>query len=327
MTYKDLHTVPRAYLAGFVDPDTPAGMEPYIWVYDRGAETPFRQAPKKLALRSHYYVFTDRTGDRNIAAEELLGRVEGVGLPVLRALDGGCEPSSLSERERGNFAFFVGLLAVRVPRYREAIERMTGDIAKDVLQMSAAHPEHYARTMRDAHRSKGLEPPADIEALRRFALAGAYRVRANPLLSLQVMVETAPRIAYYAFRCQWRVLEAPDHAAFITSDGPLVQVTTAEIPAWYGVGWETPWMEATLPLTPRTCLLLSAHRPEGREIASAARVREINARTAAHAYGQMYSSRPLYTGDLDRPAGQRGWTPASDALSEPVGRGTVGTVQ
>jgi len=319
MNNKGQHTVTRAYIEGFVDPATPSGMEPYVWVHERGANEPFRKAPKKLTVRSDYYAFREPSGERNLAAEVLLGHFEGPAIPVLRALSSGRPPSDLSEQERATFAFFVALLAVRVPRFRDHIEHMVGDIAKHLHQTAASNPPYYERLMRDAHQSKGLEPPDDIEAIRQFALAGDYDVRGAPMHSLQVMVTTAPRIAYYVDCCQWRVLEAPNGAAFVTSDGPLVQVTTSTYaPRWGGVGWETPYMEATLPLTPSSCLLLSMHHPEGRERVSPGIVREVNARTAAHALEQVYTSRRIDPRELEPAPRQRHWRPVTDALREPA---------
>ena len=149
--------------------------------------------------------------------------------------------------------------------------------------------------------------------MRQWVLRGEYAVKADPLVSLQSMMNIAPLAARYVLNCHWRVLVTPDDTAFFTSDGPLVRVTTARLPAWSGVGWLTPWMEATLPLSPQACLLMSLHYAEGREFATPEQVREVNWRTAAHAHQEVYATRSLGFEELERPNG-RAWTRISKAL-------------
>jgi Protein of unknown function (DUF4238) len=187
--------------------------------------------------------------------------------------------------------------------------------------MGAAHPESFAPTMREAYRAKGKEPPDDasIEATRQFILSKEWTVTTNPTVSLQHMLALAPEVADYPYQMQWRVLEASPEHEFITSDAPVVRVSTVSQPAWMGLGagWETPWMEATFPLSPRRCLLLSHHHPEGVEAISAAQVAEINLRTASFATEQAYSASQMAPELFNRPPGWTWWQPATEALLPP----------
>ncbi len=309
------HFVTRAYLARFTDPATPAGQKPYVWVYERDRATPFARAPKKLAVKTDYYSATVN-GKREDVVEESLSVIEGKALPVIQALHDGKDPAALTDEERYALALFLGFLKTRVPKFREYVERVTADIMKQIGQLSAAHPEHFERTLREAMKAKGQEPPKDIEAVRQFVLKGEYMVHADPLLSMQMMIEQAGPIAEYIFNFEWRILEAPAGAVFVTSDAPLELVATERLPApWgWGTGWFTPWMEATFPLGPGACLLISQHRPTGRELIDAARVHEANWRTAAYAHEQVFSSVQLALAQLQRPAGSTWWTPLTDAI-------------
>jgi hypothetical protein len=131
-----------------------------------------------------------------------------------------------------------------------------------------------------------------------------------------------PGITPYIHGYRWRLLETPsDRIKFITSDAPLTQVSTERLPPPFGwrAGWETPWMEATLPLTPRCYLLISLHHPAGREVLSEQGVREVNWRTAAHAGEKAFSSRKLVSParELDRPRDWNWWHPVTCELVVP----------
>lgn len=312
------HYVPRAYLAEFTDPNTPRGHEPFLWVFEREEEAPYRRAPHKVAVKRDYYTATV-DGEREDAVEEMLSQIEGKAIPVIRDLARGGDPSALGEDERQALSLFLGFLETRVPKFRQMVEKTTGDIMKMVSRVSAEHPEDFERTIREAARKKGEPPPADIEAVRRFALSGEYEVAVDPLMSLQMMLSQGPKIAEFAYGFEWRVLEAPVGEVFITSDTPLVRVATEPPPArWMGVGWFTPSMEATFPLSPAACLLVSLHRPTGREQITAERVREVNRRTAAFAEREVYSSREIGADNLNRPKDWERWAPLTDALRAPI---------
>ena len=153
-------------------------------------------------------------------------------------------------------------------------------------------------------------------------LRGEYEVKTNPALSLAIMLALAPDIAEYIHNFQWRVLTA-DGGRFVTSDRPVVLVSTVKMPPIYGwgAGWLSPSMEATFPLAPNACLLISLHHPSGREMISKTQVAEINLRTSAHADVAVYSSQKLEVRTLAPPAGWTWWSPVTNAVREDVAAG------
>jgi hypothetical protein len=154
-------------------------------------------------------------------------------------------------------------------------------------------------------------PPDDIESVRQFALSGEYTIETSPILSLQMLIQLAPVAAQYIHAYRWRILKAPQGKQFITSDRPVVLISTEKPPPGWGTGWETPWMEATVPLAPDTCLLISLHHPEGIEQVGSSIVDEINLRTAAHASEAVYSSSRIDATTLNLPAEWTWWQPAT----------------
>lgn len=233
----------------------------------------------------------------------------------LRQLEEGVDPSALTDEEKAYASHFIGTLSVRVPAFRNTAEQFAQDLMRHVSQLSASNKEHFENTMRKAMVAAGKPMPDDVEAIRQFALSGDYAIKVDPSFSLQQMVQLAPIIAQYPYNYRWRVLEAPEGCVFLTSDRPLVLVSAMKQPAFFGLGagWESPWMEATLPLSPRALLLISLHHPDGRETATPAAVAEANMRTATFAT-RVYSNVPIDTRGLDRGNAWEWWKPLSDAL-------------
>ena len=320
MAGKRHHYVPRAYLALFTDPETPSGQEPYVWVYEREEKEPYARAPHKLAVRTHYYSVASGSGEWDTAVEEFLSRIESEAMPVLRRFGEGADPSALSDKERGWLAYFIAMLSVRIPGLRSRVEEFSADLMRRVALMGAHNSEYFERKMREAYEAKGQEPPKDIEAVRHFVLSGEYDVIASPVISLRAMIEMAPVVAKNVAGYHWRVLRAPVKTYFIISDRPVILVSTKKLPPPFGwsAGWETPWMEATVPLSPEACLLISLHHPQGIEVVTTEIVREINLRTASHASEAVYSSRRLEADALNRQRDWTWWKPVTEALVTPA---------
>lgn len=319
MKNKAQHTIPRAYLERFTESPAPLGREPALWVAERGEGEPYQKAPKNAEVRSYYYTYVTPDGTREDAADELLQKLESAGLPVLRKLDQGADPANLTDEERAYSSHFLGTLAVRVPRFRETVETFVEDVARQTTQLGASHKEYFENTMKKAMAAAGRPMPENVEAVRQFVLSDEYKIKVDPLFSLQHMIRLAPMLAEYAYNYRWRVLEAPPESEFVTSDQPLVLVSTLKQPAIFGLGagWESPWMEATLPLSPSSLLMISRHHPEGREVASPEAVAEANLRTATFAT-RVYSRSRVDAAKLNRPMNWEWWQPLSGALIAPL---------
>jgi Protein of unknown function (DUF4238) len=315
---KNQHVVPRGYINQFIDPiSPPTRLGPFVWVYERGGSLPFPKSPKKLTVKSYYYSWFSPEGERSDAADEVLQAFEDRGIPILKRLDSGVDSLSLAPQERSDFANFAALLRLRVPQFRNAVEKFRVDLARIHGQLAAAHPGYLEQWAKRHYPKLGKPVPskAVIEKTRALLLNKETKIRVDPLVSLQAMLQMMPTVARYIFESHWRLLRAPEGSHFIAGDMPLVQITTEKLPPLYrGVGWGTPYMEATLPLSPRSCLLISLHHPSGQETSSAETVREINLRSATNAGDLVYSSRLIHPGTLNKPDGWTWWTPASEVV-------------
>jgi len=52
---KNQHIIPKCYLKQFVDPNTPPGHEPYVWIFEREAKRGKKRAPKNILAETDFY--------------------------------------------------------------------------------------------------------------------------------------------------------------------------------------------------------------------------------------------------------------------------------
>lgn len=113
------HYVPRVYLEGFTDPQTPSGQSPYVWVIDLVSQTVKRRAPKKIAGERDYYESVGITGGPGAGVEQRLSKIETHFKSAVQ---------DIMSRPSGQYQFdsrllwFLATLGVRTPWARRAME-------------------------------------------------------------------------------------------------------------------------------------------------------------------------------------------------------------
>lgn len=314
------HIVPRSYLQAFVDPACPIGQEPYLWKVEKKNGVVSQRAPKKTAVEPYYYSFKEPDGSRNHAVENWLADVESEATPVLRRLAANADPGRLSVGERRSMALYLALLEVRGPKFRDPVDQFTCDIMKTQLQLLAADEIAFRDRLASLERECGLKPPHSLAEVRQFIRSNEYTISVEPLNSLQHLVTLAPGIAELIEHLGWRVLHSRGTQRFVTSDAPVAKVQSRPIPAPHllGTAWGTPWMEATVPLSPTACLLIGMQFIDGVETAEDATIQEINRRTTTCAHEAVFSSSRINVKRLNEDGFR--WSPVSKALRIPPPR-------
>ena len=314
--YKRQHYIPKSYLKRFCVKNDGDKIEPYLWIFDKKNEDHFKRSPKKIAFKSYYYSYKDEKGETNYDIEKYLSDIESKASPIIQKMDEGAITTDLTSEERAYFSIFVAFMGHRVPHFRTHWEKQMADLMKTVGMVGANNRAYFNSLMTKLIDSGEISPDTDIEAVRQFALSGEYKVIADPLISLQVMADMTGIVCGEIYNFNWRILRANDENSFVTSDDPLVLVTTMKLPNLYGssVGWYSPYMEATFPLSTNSTLLISQHHPEGEETVSSDVVKEINMRTATHCDRQLYSNRSVDMGEFKIPSDWIWWKPLSSEI-------------
>ena len=247
--------MPKFYLKGFADKQ---GM---LWVYEKGKNAPRASKPKAEANRENYYVFTDR-GTPDDGAEKLLSKVESIVAPTIRKL---ANPQfKMNDQQRGELYAFVALMFVRVPAYREFIDKTMSEMMKRFAVSQAKDSEKFYGAVKEMEAETG-KPLADVEKLRAIAMSGDYEVtQASVGFNLLMIFQTSLKICE-VFETQYRhdIIYAPPGTFFPTSDNPIATLEPdTEGRASMGGGITRPGNQVIFPLNKRACLIL---RRNGKE--------------------------------------------------------------
>jgi hypothetical protein len=283
------HYIPRFYLDGFVDP----GNEPYIWVYEKGKPNIIKATAENVAVRKHYYSFIRAPGDEN-SFEDIFAKIESEVAPIFKKI---INHEKLKNEERSSFAYFLALIMMRVPKYRENIERVTGEIIKSISMLKASDIEGFKSMIKKFEKDKGSRIGAPTEELQEFILSGEFDIVVNPQFSLG-MLGLAKHFAPIFHAMNWAFLEASDYK-FVTSDNPLFYYDPTYYPtSVHGVGLLSKNIEVTFPISKDLMLFASWNRPEGYEKLNNKMVKDSNCRTIISALRFVFA--PLNSKDLNR---------------------------
>ncbi len=293
---KDQHFLPQFYLRRFVDPDTPLGMEPYVWLYDLAERRWRKRAPKNVASLRHYYAFRDADNQLINVLEPNLATVESLGATLILKL---AARKPLAEREQLHFSLFVAMLTVRTPQSRELTEcflrRKGREFIAAMIQRWREDPEEFAASQRAYREKTGKEFGMGIDELEKHA----PELVPNDAGVLGFSMLPAFGLMQRLLGMTWRFYSTEQEDRLIICDHPcdfaLPQAVTEESFR----GFLTNDAEFHVPLTPN--LVFAAHDdgfgrafdgPLGRED-----VARINRRMAHRAEQFIVSTKPAFVGD------------------------------
>src|SRR5215469_4132922 len=278
---KGQHYVHRAYLQGFVDPDT---NDEFLWLY-MPKKHPYKQRPERIAKRNYFYCHLNEE-KRSFDTEHILQRLEDAALPLLRKLNQ--RDFSLSDDERITFAGYVALAHTRVPTFQKFIDETTSWFTAKQLEFLIRSDnsilERYAKKLSE---EKGEE--ISVEGLKREMSAGSVTLdQTNRGWSLRHMFRAMLTIQEVVYRIHWTFLIAPDDdPGFLTSDNPISLYDPA---AGFGTGFESsPQAYFTFALSKSLCLLARHYKAQSVANATSREVRRINKGTVGRADTQIYA--------------------------------------
>lgn len=293
---KDQHFLPQFYLREFVDPDTPPGMEPYVWIYDLAKRRWRKRAPNNVASLRYYYAFRDANKQLINILEPNLATLESLGATLIRKL---ANRKPLAKSERLRFCFFIAILCVRTPQNRELTERFLkrkgrGLIAA-LIQRWREHPEEFAVSQRAYREEIGKEFAIELDELEKHAPElvpnDAARVGYSMLPAFGLMERL--------LGMPWRFYSTEQEERLIICDHPCDFAPPQTVTEESFRGFLTKDAEFHVPLTAN--LLFAAYNddfdctfcgPLNRE-----EVARINRRMARRAEQFIVSNRPAFVGD------------------------------
>lgn len=81
----------------------------------------------------------------------------------------------MSDKQRSELYSFISLMFVRVPAYREFIDKYAAELMKRKAQDRAQDKEEFGRSVKAYEAATG-ESLGDVDKLREFAASGNYTV-------------------------------------------------------------------------------------------------------------------------------------------------------
>jgi hypothetical protein len=251
----DQHFIPQFYLRGFRDPAVDEKRGPWLWVTDLAEGSVKCRSPKSVGHKVDYYAFPEVEAAGLESIEGLFGKLEYAGAPVIAKLLGNPD-AGLVGQDKADLLFFMAFFVIRVPYFRNMMEKFAADTGKMMLQVAASHPDYFQRTIREALKDKGELTAERVEEIREWSLDDSnYTIKASPKLSIAAGFESAKDAIYPVF-CQmnWTVVRSGGDLRFLTSDTPVTWVDPT-LPPPYAFGLAARKVEVTFPLGPEVCLL------------------------------------------------------------------------
>jgi hypothetical protein len=276
------HYVPRFYLKGFTD------KEHVLWVYER-FKAKRASKPKHEAHRPDYYTHSEH-GFRDESAEHELRKMESLAGPVISKL---ASPLYQMTRERATYLYvFVAFMFVRVPSWREYLDRTFVDTARKIQLARARDKERFHQSCRDMEQDTGKSLGMDIEEFRQFILSGEYEIeQTSKAYSLGTMFTSGLAVMDEFQKFGFEVLYAPEGKFFVTSDSPVYTIKPeGNGQATVGMGFAWPGVEVFFPLNKRACLRMRKGLRPRKILISEGKLEMLNGLIMATATQFLYSN-------------------------------------
>lgn len=227
---KAQHVIPRCYLKQFVDPNTPPGQEPYVWIFDRKSKRGRKRAPKNILIEADLYTFEVKDGKKDYALEKNLSQIESEYASVFENTISRRVP--LNEYEHVMLCAFVAAMLQRTLKQKENIEGFFDRLITMTEDMEKAH---------GLPRNKSFE--------LRQARDDAHKIS---------IIQSVPYITTILLKMNLAFLCANRLGSFITSDAPCSLFNPQlQWQRFYGPGLGQKHVEVLMPLSPEICVLFS----------------------------------------------------------------------
>ncbi len=227
---KSQHTVPQCYLRQFVDPNTPAGQEPYVWVFERASKKGKKRAPKNIMTETDVYTFNWKDGGKDYVLERTFAQIESdYALVYERSIR---RKIPLDQKEHAILCGFVAAMLQRTTKQKEHVEGFY-DQLKTIVENQEKAQGIPARLSQQLGREK--------ENVHKMTI----------IYSLPFIASTLGKMNL-AFLC------ADRRSSFITSDAPC-SLFNPELQwqRFYGPGLGQRHVEVSMPLSPEIAIVFS----------------------------------------------------------------------
>jgi hypothetical protein len=206
-----------------VDPHTPSGQEPYVWIFDRGEKKGKKKAPKNILTETDLYTFSGEDGDKSYFLEKSLSQIESDYASVFDTKIRQKLP--LDRNEHIALCAFVAAMLQRTLKQKEHIEGLYDELITRTEDMEKAH---------------SAPPKTSLEL--KEEKKNAHKVS---------IVQSVPDIARILSKMNLALFCANRRESFITSDAPCFLFNSElQWQRFHGPGLAQKHVEVRMPLSP-----------------------------------------------------------------------------
>jgi len=263
---KKQHYVTECYLREFIDPNTPVGYEPYVWIFDKNGKNRRKKSPSNIFTSTDLYTIKVAGRAKNYYIEMTLSKIESEYANVFQKKIKKKLP--LSEYEHIILCIFVATTLQRTLRQKDNLEQFLDELIN--------HGEIIAK-----HHGVVSK---NVENLRE------YKKNAHKISILSMLSEITQLLSRMsvAFLC----VDASG-SKFITSDDPCTLFNPElQWQRFYGPGLGQDKVEVHLPLSPEIMLCLSWANFRGYIEIKKSKIEDSNRMTRANCYKYLISHTP-----------------------------------
>jgi len=227
---KNQHIIPQCYLKQFLDPNTPKGHEPYVWIFKREEKIGEKKAPKNILAEKDFYTLKTKLGEKDYIIEKTLSQLEGEYAKIFDKKIKNKIP--LNDYEHIIFCAFVAAMLQRTLKQKENIEGILDQLISKTEEIEKAH---------GLNPKKSLELKKEKENAHKITVAQMIPYITEILLKMNL-----------AFLCNDKKV------SFITSDAPAYLFNSRlQWQNFYGPGLVQKHVEITIPLSPEVVAIFS----------------------------------------------------------------------
>jgi putative sterol carrier protein len=225
------HTIPRSYLASWIDPVTPTGQTGAIWRISKDRLEKWRRSPVNTFTETDRYTIRMKDGTRNLFVENTLGQTESDFQPILTAIR---RRENLTALQRAKLAIFTAAMMGRSKKQGDHWLAQWKDYVEKIKRMEG-------RLARTGERPLSEQLEQSLENSHANLVIDTIRAAAPVLLSMTLTIVTTN-----------------DTDGFITSDAPAVMYNPSSYkfpPFFRSPGLLQTDVEVSMPLSPHALAL------------------------------------------------------------------------
>lgn len=156
-SHKKQHSVPQCYLKAWCDPNTPAGQEPYVWLFHKDGSGARRKAPENIFYETDLYTIHRADGERDLILEHGLAALESEFVAIRDTKLS--RRQELTARERLMICAFIAAAQARTPAQRDHLRGQWAKVLEKADRMrewaKTATPEQKKRAASSLGRGSG----------------------------------------------------------------------------------------------------------------------------------------------------------------------------